>query len=74
MEIDALGTFNMCRASFEYLKNAGDSLIINITATLHLPMSWYQIHASSAKAAVDAITRNLSVEWDEYNIRVVGIG
>lgn len=32
-----------------------------------------QIHVSAAKAGVDAITRNLSVEWGRYGIRVNGI-
>ena len=32
-----------------------------------------QIHVSAAKAGVDAITRNLSVEWGRHGIRVNGI-
>eukprot|EP00951_Prasinocladus_malaysianus_P026409 scaffold234423_cov25-Prasinocladus_malaysianus.AAC.1 len=35
MEIDALGVFNMSRACLPALKQAGDSVIINISATLH---------------------------------------
>jgi peroxisomal 2,4-dienoyl-CoA reductase len=32
-----------------------------------------QIHVSAAKAAVDAITRNLAVEWGKHGIRTNGI-
>ncbi|KAK8698356.1 hypothetical protein V6N13_114479 [Hibiscus sabdariffa] len=36
--------------------------------------SWYQIHVSAAKAAVDSITRSLALEWGaDYDIRVNGI-
>lgn len=72
VDIDAKGTFNVCRAAFEELKkNQGQ--ILNISATLHYLATPYQIHVSAAKAAVDAITRNLSVEWGQYGIRVNGI-
>ncbi|EEY64424.1 peroxisomal 2,4-dienoyl-CoA reductase, putative [Phytophthora infestans T30-4] len=73
MEIDAIGTFNMSRAAFEPLKRSGDGRIINITATLQLPATWYQVHASAAKAAVDSITRSLALEWGQFGIRVTGV-
>ena len=34
---------------------------------------WYQAHVTSAKAAIDALTRALALEWGEYHIRVNGI-
>jgi 2,4-dienoyl-CoA reductase [(3E)-enoyl-CoA-producing], peroxisomal len=34
---------------------------------------WYQSHVSAAKAAIDALTRSLALEWGEYGIRVNGI-
>ncbi len=72
VDIDTKGTFNVCRAAFEQLKeNKGQ--ILNISATLHLNATPMQIHVSAAKAGVDAITRNLSVEWGRYGIRVNGI-
>ncbi|CEG49275.1 peroxisomal-dienoyl [Plasmopara halstedii] len=73
MEIDAIGTFNMSRAAFEALKCSGDGRIINISMTLHLSASWYQVHASAAKAAVDSITRSLALEWGQFGIRVTGV-
>jgi peroxisomal 2,4-dienoyl-CoA reductase len=72
VDIDTKGTFNVCRAAFEELKkNRGQ--ILNISATLHYLATPMQIHVSAAKAGVDAITRNLSVEWGRYGVRVNGI-
>ena len=73
MDIDACGTFNMCKASFESLKNAKTSVILNISATLHYAGTYFQAHVAAAKAAVDALTLNLAHEWGEHGIRVVGI-
>jgi peroxisomal 2,4-dienoyl-CoA reductase len=73
IDIDLNGTFIASRAAFEALQKAGDGLIVNITATLHYHGTPLQIHASAAKAGVDAITRNLAVEWGQFGIRVCGI-
>jgi 2,4-dienoyl-CoA reductase [(3E)-enoyl-CoA-producing], peroxisomal len=73
VDIDLNGTFNTSRAAFEALQQSGDALILNISATLHYQGTPLQIHASAAKAGVDAITRNLAVEWGRFGIRAVGI-
>lgn len=73
IDIDLNGTFHTSRAAFESLQRSGDGLIVNITATLHYHGTPLQIHASAAKAGVDAITRNLAVEWGRFGIRVCGI-
>jgi peroxisomal 2,4-dienoyl-CoA reductase len=73
VDIDLNGTFHTSRAAFEALQRSGDGLIVNITATLHYHGTPLQIHASAAKAGVDAITRNLAVEWGQFGIRVCGI-
>jgi 2,4-dienoyl-CoA reductase [(3E)-enoyl-CoA-producing], peroxisomal len=72
VDIDTKGTFNVCRAAFAVLKESKGQ-IINISATLHYLATPMQIHVSAAKAGVDAITRNLSVEWGRHGIRVNGI-
>src|SRR3954470_8672903 len=72
IDIDTKGTFNVCRAAFESLKDSKGQ-ILNISATLHYLATPYQIHVSAAKAGVDAITRNLSAEWGRHGIRVNGI-
>jgi peroxisomal 2,4-dienoyl-CoA reductase len=75
MAIDTLGTFNMSRAAHELLakKSSDDSIVINISATLHYGATYWQAHASAAKAAVDSLTRSLALEWGDDKIRVVGI-
>ncbi|KAJ8758756.1 hypothetical protein K2173_000477 [Erythroxylum novogranatense] len=81
MDIDSVGTFTMCHEALRYLKKGGPGkdpsdggIIINISATLHYTASWYQIHVSAAKAAVDSVTRSLALEWGtDYDIRVNGI-
>ncbi|KAL4201651.1 hypothetical protein AMTRI_Chr02g259650 [Amborella trichopoda] len=81
MDIDSVGTFTMCHEALKYLKKgdrgkgpARGGLILNISATLHYTASWYQIHVSAAKAAVDSITRSLALEWGtDHDIRVNGI-
>jgi len=72
VDIDLKGTFNVCRAAFAQLKEHRGQ-ILNITATLHYLGTPMQLHVSAAKAGVDALTRNLAVEWGRYGIRVNGI-
>jgi peroxisomal 2,4-dienoyl-CoA reductase len=72
VDIDLKGTFNVCRASFEQLKKHRGQ-ILNISATLHYLGTPLQLHVSAAKAGVDALTRNLAVEWGRYGIRVNAI-
>ena len=52
-------------------KNGGN--IINITASLQNLGTLYQAHASAAKAAVDALTRTLALEWGPKGVRVNGV-
>ncbi|PON74432.1 Short-chain dehydrogenase/reductase [Parasponia andersonii] len=81
LDIDSVGTYTMCHEALKYLKkgapgrsSSGGGVILNISATLHYTAAWYQIHVSAAKAAVDATTRNLALEWGtDYDIRVNGI-
>ncbi|HEX9423856.1 MAG TPA: SDR family oxidoreductase [Pyrinomonadaceae bacterium] len=72
VDIDLKGTFNVCRAAFAQLKEHRGQ-ILNISATLHYVGTPLQLHVSAAKAGVDALTRNLAVEWGHYGIRVNGI-
>lgn len=73
IDIDLLGTFNATKAAFEALSACKDGLVLNISATLHYHGTPLQIHASAAKAGVDAVTRNLAVEWGRFGIRSCGI-
>ena len=74
MEIDTVGTFNMCREVFNhsFSKNGG-GVIINISAILHWNGSALQAHSSAAKAGVDALTKVLACEWGPHGVRVTGL-
>lgn len=68
-DIDTLGTFNACKAAFEYLRKPGAS-ILNISAPQAYVAMPFQIHVCAAKAGVDMITRCLALEWGAIGIRV----
>lgn len=70
MDIDTLGTFNVSHVLYEKFFRDHGGVIVNITATLGTRGQVLQLHAGSAKAAVDAMTRHLAVEWGPQNIRV----
>ncbi len=72
VDIDLKGTFNVCRAAFPQLKEHRGQ-ILNISATLHYLGTPMQLHVSAAKAGVDALTRNLAVEWGRHGIRTNAI-
>jgi len=73
MEIDTLGTFNMCSAAFHAYMGANGGVIINISATIHWNGAALQCHSASAKAGVDAMTKVLACEWGPHGIRVCGL-
>lgn len=69
VDIDLKGTFHTYKAAFPLLSRQGGSAIA-ISATLHYAGTPLQVHAVSAKAGVDAMTRTLAVEWGPAGIRV----
>ena len=69
VDIDLLGTFNVLRYSYAYLRKPGAS-IINISAPqAFIPMEM-QAHVCAAKAGVDMITRTTVIEWGPEGVRV----
>jgi peroxisomal 2,4-dienoyl-CoA reductase len=73
LDIDTKGTWNVTRAAYAaWLRDHGGH-VLNISATLHYGGTPAQLHVSAAKAAVDALTRNLAVEWGPQGIRVNAI-
>ncbi|XP_020032346.1 peroxisomal 2,4-dienoyl-CoA reductase [(3E)-enoyl-CoA-producing] isoform X1 [Castor canadensis] len=70
VDIDTIGTFNVSRVVYEKFFRDHGGVIVNITATLSFRGQVLQVHAGTAKAAVDAMTRHLAVEWGPQNIRV----
>ncbi len=73
IDIDAKGTWNVSRSAYQaWFKDHGGR-ILNISATLHYGGTPGQVHVAAAKAAVDAMTRTLAVEWGSQGIRVNAI-
>jgi peroxisomal 2,4-dienoyl-CoA reductase len=70
LDIDAKGTWNASRAAFACWMGARGGQILNISATLHYGGTPGQLHVAAAKAAIDAMTRTLAVEWGPRGIRV----
>ena len=73
IDIDAKGTWNVSRAAYDAWQKDHGGQILNISATLHYGGTPGQAHVAAAKAAVDALTRTLAVEWGPQNIRVNAI-
>src|SRR5579862_6800271 len=68
IDIDLLGTFNTCRASYQYLRRPGASIIAISASHATMPVAW-QAHVCAAKAGVDLLTRTLAIEWGPDGIR-----
>ncbi len=73
LDIDAVGTYNASRSAFLHAMRDRGGAIVNISATLHYGGTPLQVHAASAKAAIDAMTRTLAVEWGPAGVRVNAI-
>uniref|UniRef100_A0A3S8V304 2,4-dienoyl-CoA reductase [(3E)-enoyl-CoA-producing] n=1 Tax=Nephromyces sp. MMRI TaxID=2496275 RepID=A0A3S8V304_9APIC len=73
MEIDAHGTFIVSHVTFKKAFRYEGGVIINISMTPHYTGALLQTHAGAAKAAVDAMTKHMAVEWGPYGIRVNAI-
>jgi 2,4-dienoyl-CoA reductase [(3E)-enoyl-CoA-producing], peroxisomal len=73
IDIDAKGTWNVSRAAYQARLRDRGGQILNISATLHYGGTPGQVHVAAAKAAVDAMTRTLAVEWGPQGIRVNAI-
>ncbi|KAM4525033.1 peroxisomal 2,4-dienoyl-CoA reductase [(3E)-enoyl-CoA-producing] isoform 2-T2 [Odontesthes bonariensis] len=70
LEIDTMGTFNTSKVVYDkWFKDHGGN-IVNISATLPYRGQALQVHAGSAKAANDAMTKHLAVEWGPNGVRV----
>ena len=72
VDIDLIGTFNVLRASFQYLNRPGASLI-SITAPQAVNPSLFQAHVCAAKAGINMLTKCLAMEWGPAGVRVNAI-
>lgn len=72
VEIDLIGTFNVFRASWEYIRKPGASLLA-ITAAQGQRPTMFQAHACAAKAGINLLTQTLAMEWGPAGVRVNAI-
>jgi NAD(P)-dependent dehydrogenase (short-subunit alcohol dehydrogenase family) len=72
IDIDLIGTFNVLRASFQYLNRPGASLI-SISAAQGVRPMIFQAHVCAAKAGINMLTKCLAMEWGPAGVRVNAI-
>ena len=70
IEIDLYGTFFCSQAVLPYLRSGGGGSIVNISMTLHYRGWPLMVHATAAKAGIDAMTKTLALEWAKDRVRV----
>ena len=73
LEIDLYGTFYCSQAVYPIMARQGGGRIISTSMTLHYRGWPMMVHATAAKAGVDALTRTLAMEWAPQRIRVNAI-
>jgi len=76
MDIDVLGSYNMCSSALPELKKTGQAVIVNITVPRHFleGRNWWVGHMQAAKAAITTLSHTMAKEWAEYGIRVCNVG
>lgn len=67
IDIDVLGSYNTFKAASQALKSSKGRVIF-VSATLHYYGSPMQAHVSAAKAAIDALSQSVAVEYGPLGI------
>lgn len=67
IDIDVLGSYNTFKAASQELKKSKGRVIF-VSATLHYNGSPLQAHVSAAKAAIDALSQSVAVEYGPLGI------
>ena len=73
LNTNMISSFELCRLFYKMLKKSGNASIVNMTSVAGLTHLRTGPPYGMSKAALDQLTRNLSVEWAEDNIRVNSI-
>ena len=68
IDIDLLGTFNTCRAAYEFLRKPGAS-VLSISASHATTPIAAQSHVCAAKAGIELLMKTLAIEWGPEGIR-----
>jgi NAD(P)-dependent dehydrogenase (short-subunit alcohol dehydrogenase family) len=68
IDIDLIGTFNTCRAAYEFLRKPGAS-VMSISASHATTPIAAQSHVCAGKAGVELLMKTLAIEWGPAGIR-----
>jgi NAD(P)-dependent dehydrogenase (short-subunit alcohol dehydrogenase family) len=68
IDIDLLGTFNTCRAAYEFLHKPGASILAISAAHAQKPIA-LQSHVCAGKAGIELLIKTLALEWGPDGIR-----
>jgi NAD(P)-dependent dehydrogenase (short-subunit alcohol dehydrogenase family) len=68
IDIDLIGTFNTCRAGYEYLRKPGASILAISASHAFQPIA-NQAHVCAGKAGVDLLIKTLALEWGPAGVR-----
>jgi Tropinone reductase 1 len=73
LSTNLISTFELCRLFYPFLNNSGNASVVNMTSVAGITHLRTGSPYGMSKAAIDQLTRNLSVEWAADNIRVNSI-
>ena len=68
VDIDLMGAYHTARATFPSLKKTRGSILFISAGQAYKAMK-YQAHVGAAKAGIEALMKNLAVEWGPHGIR-----
>ena len=68
IDIDLIGTFNVCRAAYEHLRKPGASVLAISASHAFQPVA-QQAHVCAAKAGIDLLVKTLAIEWGPAGVR-----
>jgi len=68
IDIDLIGTFNTCRAAYQFLRKPGAS-ILAISAPQAIAPTPSQSHVCAGKAGVELLIKTLAIEWGPDGVR-----
>ena len=72
VDIDLIGSFNAARAAFAQLKETKGTILFISAGMAYMPYA-FQVHVGAAKAGIEAMMKNLALEWGRYGIRSCSI-
>ena len=70
ISVNVIGPANVCKATFDYLKDSETSSVINIASISSFIAQPNSLPYNSSKGALAQLTRCLAMDFGEYGIRV----